>query len=109
MYFQENETAENNNIWILKKDRIFIHKKEMLPMKKMIFIAGFLMMTCLSNAQLQVGMMAPEISLPDTKDSVVKLSSFNGKVVLIDFWASWCMPCRASNPEVVRLYNKYKD
>jgi len=60
------------------------------------------------NAQVKVGQLAPEISLPDTKDNVINLSSLKGKVVLIDFWASWCMPCRASIPEVVKLYNKYQ-
>ncbi len=64
--------------------------------------------TLISNAQLHPGQMAPDISLPDVKDSIIKLSSFKGKVVLIDFWASWCGPCRASNPGVVKLYSKYK-
>jgi thiol-disulfide isomerase/thioredoxin len=53
--------------------------------------------------------MAPEIYLPDANDSVINLSSFKGKVVLIDFWASWCGPCRQSIPGIVKLYNKYKD
>jgi peroxiredoxin len=60
------------------------------------------------QAQVRVGQLAPEIALPNAKDSVVKLSSFKGKVVLLDFWASWCYPCRESIPGVVKLYNKYK-
>jgi thiol-disulfide isomerase/thioredoxin len=51
----------------------------------------------------------PEIELMGKGDSLVKLSSFNGKVVLIDFWASWCGPCRAANPYVQKLYKKYND
>lgn len=51
---------------------------------------------------------APEISLPNPDGKIMKLSSLKGSVVLIDFWASWCRPCRAENPNVVRLYKQYK-
>lgn len=56
-----------------------------------------------------IGQPSPEINLPDINNQSVALSSLKGKVVLIDFWASWCGPCRKENPNVVRLYNQYKD
>lgn len=55
------------------------------------------------------GMEAPEIAMPDTEGKERKLSDLRGQVVLIDFWASWCGPCRRENPNVVRLYEKYHD
>jgi len=61
----------------------------------------------LSNNRVGVGAQAPEIELPTPEGDTISLSSLKGRYVLVDFWASWCRPCRVENPHLVDVYEKY--
>lgn len=68
----------------------------------------YLTFTFLFNPAVQKGQKAPDFTGKTPKGKEISLSDFKGDVILLDFWASWCRPCRIKNPEIVEIYNKYK-
>ncbi len=90
------------------------HERSLVPSLSRGIIAIVLLVLVFASIVLartprpEVGHQAPDFALPDLNGKVIRLSQLQGKVILLNFWATWCPPCRSEMPTMERLYQEYR-